>query len=42
MTTEGVAGHASMPKMGENALLKMVPFLQAMGERQPLTSARSR
>ena len=24
-----------MPKMGDNALLKMVPFLQAMGERQP-------
>jgi acetylornithine deacetylase/succinyl-diaminopimelate desuccinylase-like protein len=35
VTTEGVAGHASTPKMGENALLKMVPFLQAMGDRQP-------
>jgi acetylornithine deacetylase/succinyl-diaminopimelate desuccinylase-like protein len=35
VTTEGVAGHASTPKMGDNALLKMVPFLQAMGERQP-------
>ncbi len=35
VTTEGVAGHASTPKMGVNALLKMVPFLQAMGERQP-------
>jgi acetylornithine deacetylase/succinyl-diaminopimelate desuccinylase-like protein len=35
VTTDGVAGHASIPKMGENALLKMVPFLQAMGERQP-------
>ena len=35
VSTEGVAGHASTPKMGENALLKMVPFLQAMGERQP-------
>jgi acetylornithine deacetylase/succinyl-diaminopimelate desuccinylase-like protein len=35
VTTEGVAGHASMPKIGENALLKMVPFLQAMGEREP-------
>jgi acetylornithine deacetylase/succinyl-diaminopimelate desuccinylase-like protein len=35
VTTEGVAGHASTPKMGVNALLKMVPLLQAMGERQP-------
>jgi acetylornithine deacetylase/succinyl-diaminopimelate desuccinylase-like protein len=35
VTTEGIAGHASMPKIGENALLKMVPLLQAMGERQP-------
>jgi acetylornithine deacetylase/succinyl-diaminopimelate desuccinylase-like protein len=35
VTTDGVAGHASTPKMGVNALLKMVPFLQAMGERQP-------
>jgi acetylornithine deacetylase/succinyl-diaminopimelate desuccinylase-like protein len=35
VTTEGVAGHASTPKIGENALLKMVPVLQAMGERQP-------
>jgi acetylornithine deacetylase/succinyl-diaminopimelate desuccinylase-like protein len=35
VTTEGVAGHASMPRIGENALLKMVPLLQAMGERQP-------
>jgi acetylornithine deacetylase/succinyl-diaminopimelate desuccinylase-like protein len=35
MTTDGVAGHASTPKLGENALLKMVPFLQAMGDRQP-------
>ncbi len=35
VTTEGIAGHASTPKIGENALLKMVPVLQAMGERQP-------
>jgi acetylornithine deacetylase/succinyl-diaminopimelate desuccinylase-like protein len=35
LTTDGVAGHASMPKIGENALLKMVPLLQAIGERQP-------
>jgi acetylornithine deacetylase/succinyl-diaminopimelate desuccinylase-like protein len=35
VTTDGVAAHASTPRMGENALLKMVPFLQAMGDRQP-------
>ena len=34
-TTEGVAGHASIPKIGDNALLKMAPLLQAMTERQP-------
>src|SRR3954454_13985360 len=27
ITTDGVAGHASMPAMGENALLKMGPLL---------------
>jgi acetylornithine deacetylase/succinyl-diaminopimelate desuccinylase-like protein len=35
LTTDGVAGHASMPKIGENALLKMVPLLQAIAEGQP-------
>jgi acetylornithine deacetylase/succinyl-diaminopimelate desuccinylase-like protein len=35
LTTDGVAGHASIPNIGENALLKMVPLLQAMAERQP-------
>ncbi len=33
--TDGVAGHASMPDMGDNALLKLAPLLQALGERQP-------
>ena len=33
--THGVAGHASMPGMGENALLKMAPLLARLGERQP-------
>jgi acetylornithine deacetylase/succinyl-diaminopimelate desuccinylase-like protein len=33
--TNGVAGHASMPAMGDNALLKMAPLLQRLGERQP-------
>jgi acetylornithine deacetylase/succinyl-diaminopimelate desuccinylase-like protein len=35
VTTEGVAGHASMPGMGENALLKMAPLLERLGARQP-------
>jgi acetylornithine deacetylase/succinyl-diaminopimelate desuccinylase-like protein len=35
LTTEGVAGHASVPKIGENALLKMAPLLQRMYDRQP-------
>lgn len=35
LTTEGVAGHASMPKMGENALLKMAPILERLGQSQP-------
>ncbi len=35
VTTDGVAGHASMPGMGENALLKMGPVLQRFAARQP-------
>jgi acetylornithine deacetylase/succinyl-diaminopimelate desuccinylase-like protein len=35
LTTDGVAGHASIPKIGSNALLKMAPLLQAMYDRQP-------
>jgi acetylornithine deacetylase/succinyl-diaminopimelate desuccinylase-like protein len=35
VTTHGVAGHASMPGMGVNALLKMAPLLQRLAERQP-------
>jgi acetylornithine deacetylase/succinyl-diaminopimelate desuccinylase-like protein len=35
LTTDGVAGHASMPGMGENALLKMGPVLQRFAARQP-------
>ncbi|HEY1457389.1 MAG TPA: M20/M25/M40 family metallo-hydrolase [Solirubrobacteraceae bacterium] len=35
LTTDGVAGHASMPKMGENALLKMAPLLERLASRQP-------
>jgi acetylornithine deacetylase/succinyl-diaminopimelate desuccinylase-like protein len=33
--TDGVAGHASMPKMGENALLKMAPVLERLAGTQP-------
>jgi acetylornithine deacetylase/succinyl-diaminopimelate desuccinylase-like protein len=35
VTTDGVAAHASLPKAGDNALLKMAPLLAAMRERQP-------
>jgi acetylornithine deacetylase/succinyl-diaminopimelate desuccinylase-like protein len=35
LTTEGVAGHASIPRMGDNALLKMAPLLERLAERQP-------
>ncbi len=35
VTTDGVAGHASMPSMGENALLKMAPVLERLGAGQP-------
>jgi acetylornithine deacetylase/succinyl-diaminopimelate desuccinylase-like protein len=35
ITTDGVAGHASMPGMGDNALLKMGPLLQRLAARQP-------
>ena len=35
VTTEGAAGHASMPKLGENALLKMAPVLERFATRQP-------
>jgi acetylornithine deacetylase/succinyl-diaminopimelate desuccinylase-like protein len=35
LRTDGVAGHASIPRIGDNALLKMAPLLQAMKDRQP-------
>ena len=31
----GVAGHASIPGTGDNALLKLAPVLATLGERQP-------
>jgi acetylornithine deacetylase/succinyl-diaminopimelate desuccinylase-like protein len=35
LRTAGVAAHASMPRLGDNALLKMAPLLERLGERQP-------
>ncbi|MCP9490398.1 MAG: M20/M25/M40 family metallo-hydrolase [Solirubrobacteraceae bacterium MAG38_C4-C5] len=35
LTTDGVAGHASIPKIGDNALLRMAPLLQRMADDQP-------
>ena len=33
--TDGVAAHASMPRLGDNALLKLAPLLARLAERQP-------
>jgi acetylornithine deacetylase/succinyl-diaminopimelate desuccinylase-like protein len=35
LVTDGVAGHASIPKIGDNALVKMAPLLQRMADGQP-------
>lgn len=35
LITDGVAGHASMPRLGDNALVKMAPLLTRMRDRQP-------
>ena len=44
LTTDGVAGHASMPKIGDNALLKMAPLAAGDGRppAAPTTSPRRR
>ena len=42
LTTEGVAGHASMPGMGENALLKMAPLLERLPRASRPTARPSR
>ena len=34
LTTEGVAGHGSTPKLADNALLKAAPLLEAMGTKR--------
>ncbi|MBA3262024.1 MAG: M20/M25/M40 family metallo-hydrolase [Thermoleophilaceae bacterium] len=35
LTTEGRSGHASVPRIGDNALAKMAPLLTALRERRP-------
>ena len=35
ISTAGVAGHASIPRMGVNALLKMAPLLERLGAHTP-------
>lgn len=35
LTTRGRAGHASIPRIGDNALAKMAPVLDAMKQGQP-------
>jgi acetylornithine deacetylase/succinyl-diaminopimelate desuccinylase-like protein len=35
LTTDGVAGHASMPMVADNALLKLGPLLDALAVRRP-------
>jgi acetylornithine deacetylase/succinyl-diaminopimelate desuccinylase-like protein len=35
LRTEGTAGHASLPRIGENALLKMAPYLARLEEQPP-------
>ncbi|MFY9488806.1 MAG: M20/M25/M40 family metallo-hydrolase [Solirubrobacterales bacterium] len=35
IVTHGTAGHASVPRMGDNALLKMAPLLEKLANDQP-------
>jgi acetylornithine deacetylase/succinyl-diaminopimelate desuccinylase-like protein len=35
LTTIGAAGHASMPRLGDNALVKMAPLLEQFAHRRP-------
>ena len=35
LTTDGAAGHASLPSIADNALLKLGPLLEALAERRP-------
>ncbi len=36
LRTDGRAGHASMPRIGDNAVLKMAPLLERLRHRAPL------
>ena len=42
LTTSGSAGHASMPGVGDNALLKMAPLLEALAKRRPGSTSPTR
>ena len=35
LATSGVAGHASIPRIGDNALVKMAPVLEALADARP-------
>ena len=35
LSTDGVAGHASIPDVADNALLKLAPLLEALATRRP-------
>ena len=39
LTTSGRAGHASIPRIGDNALVKMGPLLEALREIRPVYEA---
>jgi acetylornithine deacetylase/succinyl-diaminopimelate desuccinylase-like protein len=36
LTTQGKAGHASIPRIGDNALVKLAPILEAMSGGRPV------
>src|SRR3954463_10985745 len=36
LTTHGAAGHASMPRIGDNALSKLAPFIEALSDGRPV------
>ena len=42
LTTRGRAGHASIPRIGDNALAKMAPVLEALQERPARVRAVAR
>jgi acetylornithine deacetylase/succinyl-diaminopimelate desuccinylase-like protein len=39
LTTRGVAGHASIPRIGDNALVKLGPVLEALSDGRPALEA---